>query len=122
MKRTALLCIAALLTACAVAPRQDSYSLVDPKGVDPQRYAQDYSECQSLADQTSVGGNAAAGAGAGAIIGGIFGALLCGRNCATQGAAFGAGYGGTGAAIGGVREQQGALRACLANRGYAILR
>ncbi|MCR4297533.1 MAG: hypothetical protein NUV75_02085 [Gallionella sp.] len=119
-KYLTVLCV--MLAGCAVAPRQMDYSLVDTHKVNIEQYQADYEECAALANQTSVGANAVAGVGVGAVIGGILGAVICGRECANQGAAFGAGYGGVSGAAGGVREQQGALRACLAGRGYNVIR
>ena len=126
---TALL--AAALNGCAVAPvTQDSYSLIDPKGVDMAQYQQDYAECAALANQTRPEDRAVAGAAGGAAFGAVFGAILgaaiCGRDCAGYGAGVGAAsgvaQGAVGGAASGVQEQQVALRRCLAGRGYNVIR
>lgn len=111
-----------VLTGCAVAPRQDSYSLIDPNGVNMAQYQQDYDACAALANQTAVGDRAAGGAMFGALFSAVVGAALCGRNCSAQMAGWGAAGGATGAAGAGVREQQTTLRACLAGRGYRVIR
>jgi len=113
---------ALLLAGCAVAPPRSDYSLIDPQGVDMAQYQRDYADCAQLANQTDVGDRAAGGAVGGAIFGALLGAVLCGRNCVGAGAAGGALGGTTGAAASGVREQQGALRACLSGRGYRVIR
>jgi hypothetical protein len=124
--------VALASTGCAVAPiANPNYSLVDPKGVDPARYDQDYRECAALANQTDVGERAASNAAAGAIAGALIGALLgvaIGGNGSSAG--YGAGIGAAsglshGAAAGtasGVQEQQMALRRCLMGRGYSVIR
>lgn len=122
MKRIMAVLAVSLLAGCAVAPQRDNYSIVDPKGVDPARYRQDYSECAALANQTDVGERAAGGAVGGALFGAVIGSLFCGRNCANQGAMAGAIGGVSGGVGGGVREQQVALRRCLAGRGYNVIR
>ena len=113
---------ALFLFGCAVAPAQMDYSLIDPQGVDMNRYQADYDACAGLANQTDVAANAAVGAGIGGLIFGILGGAICGRECAKQGAAFGVGYGVTSGAVGGVAGQQTTLRACLTGRGYHVIR
>lgn len=123
MKRIAIATLAAALAGCAVAPQvQQNYSYIDPQGVDMDLYAKDYAECSGLALQTNPVDRAAGGAAFGALFGAVLGAVLCGRACVGAGAAGGALGGSTGAAASGVREQQGALRACLAGRGYRVIR
>ncbi len=122
MKRTTAVALCLTLAACAVAPRQDSYSLIDPQGVDMAKYQADYDDCARLADQTNAANRAAGGAVFGALLGAVIGGALCGRNCATSTAAWGAAGGAAGGAGGAVREQQTTLRACLAGRGYRIIR
>lgn len=123
MKKLFVLSAGLLLsTGCAVAPQRLDYSLIDPKNVDMARYGQDYNECAGLANQTDVGERAGQGAAFGAILGAIVGAAICGRNCAGQGAALYGTAGAAGGAAGGVREQQRALRICLAGRGYTVIR
>lgn len=121
MKRiAAILCIA--VAGCAVAPQRMDYSLIDPQGVDMDRYAFDYDDCAYLANQTSVGGRAAGGAIFGALLGAMIGGAICGRACAEAGARGGVVGGTVGAAGSGVREQQTTLRACLQGRGYSVIR
>lgn len=122
MKRIALIPLIAALTACTVAPMRTDYSLIDTKGVDMARYQDDYNECAALANQTDVAERAASGAVFGALLGAVVGGALCGRTCATSVAAWGAGGGTGGAIANGVREQQTALRACLAGRNYRVIR
>jgi hypothetical protein len=124
--------VAVTSTGCAVAPiANPNYSLVDPKGVDPARYDQDYRECAALANQTDVGeraaSTAAAGAVAGALIGALLGVAIGGRGSAAAygagvGAASGVSQGAVAGAASGAQEQQVALRRCLAGRGYSVIR
>jgi len=122
MKQLLILLFVLTLAACAVAPRQDSYSLIDPNGVNMAQYQQDYDQCAALANQTNVGDRAVGGAAFGALFGAVVGAALCGRNCSAQMAGWGAAGGATGAAGRGAQEQQTTLRACLAGRGYRVIR
>lgn len=122
MKRIAAAAIAVALAGCQVAPLRMDYSLIDPQGVDMARYEADYNGCAALANQTDVGERAAGGAAFGVLFGAILGAALCGRGCAGAGAQGGIIGGTTGAVSSGVREQQTALRACLAGRGYRVIR
>lgn len=122
MKALAVLLLWLLLAACAVAPRNDAYSLIDPRGVDMTKYQADYDDCANLANQTSVGERAAGGAVFGALLGAAIGGALCGRNCTKSAAGWGTAGGTGGGVAGGVREQQTALRACLAGRGYRVIR
>jgi len=124
--------VAVTSTGCAVAPiANPNYSLVDPKGIDPAKYEQDYRECAALANQTDVGERAASSAAAGAVAGALIGALLgvaIGRNGsyagygAGVGAASGVSQGAVAGAASGVQEQQMALRRCLIGRGYSVIR
>lgn len=120
--KSIIVILALILSGCAVAPINTNYSLIDSQGVNYAQYERDYADCAALANQTDVANRAAGGAVAGAVFGAILGAMLCGRNCARSGAAGGALGGTTGAVTRGVREQQGALRACLSGRGYRIIR
>ncbi len=122
MKRIALTLFIAALAGCAVAPQRLDYSLIDPAGIDQARYSRDYNECAALADQTNIGNRAAGGAVFGALAGALIGGALCGRNCSRDLAAWGAGAGAVGGTGGGIQEQQHALRACLAGRGYRVIR
>jgi outer membrane lipoprotein SlyB len=130
-RATATILAAVLSTSCAINPQATrSYSLIDPAGVDMQRYEQDYAECAALANQTDTAGRAAgAGAGAavfGAILGALLGAAIGGRGSAGYGAGIGAAYGvgsGVGAGIAsGEAEKAAVLRRCLTGRGYAVIR
>jgi hypothetical protein len=102
--------------------------IVDTKGVDPNRYAQDQSECQQYADQANVAGDAAVGAvggaAGGAALGAITGALVPGVS-AGGGAALGAASGGLlglgGGAYSGVEQRREIFRNCMKNRGYSVL-
>jgi outer membrane lipoprotein SlyB len=136
MSRTLLLALAIAVaitsTGCAVAPvANPNYSLVDPKGVDPAKYDQDYRECAALANQTDVGeratSSAAAGAVAGALIGALLGVAIGGNGSyagygAGMGAASGVSQGAVAGAASGAQEQQLALRRCLIGRGYSVIR
>jgi outer membrane lipoprotein SlyB len=122
-KTVASLLIVSMLAGCAIAPTANpAYSLIDPKGVDMNRYQQDYADCTALANQSDAVANAAAGAAVGAIFGALLGAAIGGRDGARYGAKVGAVSGGGQGAAAGMVEQRVTLRACLQGRGYSVIR
>ncbi len=119
--------LALVLAGCAsIQSTPDAnYSLIDPRGVDMRYYEQDYRECAALANQTNTGQRALAGAIAGAALGALIGNMhkpYGGSGWGSYGAGVGAGAGAGGMAADAEREKQMALRLCLRNRGYAVIR
>lgn len=113
---TVTLTALALVTACA-----NKDVIVDSKGVDMSRYAQDRRECDALTTQVSTGTQAAKSAGVGAVVAGAVGAIF--GNSGTVGRAAGAGgvVGGARGALQGESEKEQVLRNCLRGRGYRVL-
>jgi len=118
----------AFLSGCASAPPTGTSSpvIVDMAGVDPAAYNRDLSECTSLAQQKSVGTDAAVGAAAGALIGGGYGAAWGWDGSSRKsGAGWGAGAGVVeGAVTGGMsgyEERKQIIGNCLRYRGYKVL-
>jgi hypothetical protein len=102
--------------------------IVDTKGVDPNRYAQDKYECEQYSSQANVASDAAigtlGGAAGGAALGAITGALVPGVGVGTAaglGAASGAALGLGGGALSGVEQKREIFRNCMKNRGYSVL-
>jgi hypothetical protein len=119
----------ALLAAMGLAGcTATNQPIVDTKGVDPNRYAQDQAECQQYADQANIAGDTAVGAvggaAGGAALGAITGALVPGVS-AGGGAALGAASGGLlglgGGAYSGVEQRREIFRNCMRGRGYSVL-
>ncbi len=101
--------------------------VVDPKGVNMSNYESDLRDCQQLAGEVSIAGEAAGtalvGATAGAVVGVIGGAIFGdpGRGAAA-GAVYGGGTGAVDGAMTGLRGQTQVVTNCMAGRGYKVLR
>ena len=110
---TALLLLLAL-AGCAANPRP----IIDTKGVDPELYAQDMTECEAYTAEVIIAAGAAKGTAAGAAVGAATGAVTgdVGRS-----AALGGIYGGTRSALDADREQQRVWKNCMRGRGYRVL-
>lgn len=105
------------LTISACAARREV--IIDPKGVDMQRYEADLADCRQVARQvqSSAGGKALGGA----VVGGLVGAVIGNRHTAETGAKLGA-IGG--ASRGGQETHQERLlvmKNCMRDRGYRVL-
>ena len=117
LKSTILLLSAATLGAlagCAAHPEP----IVDTKGVNEERLADDWRECESFAQQVRIESGVARGATVGAVIGAAAGAI--GGN-AGPGAGYGAIYGGSRSGLDADRERQMVFKRCLRGRGYRVL-
>ena len=101
-----------VLTACASKPVVDTYN------VDMEKYAQDLTECENVADQLETGKtiakSATLGAGVGAAIGAIDGDV-------GEGAAVGGVSGGTAGILKSDEERARVTKNCLRHRGYHVL-
>ena len=103
-----------VLAGCAAHPDP----IVDMKGVDPERLARDWDECEAYTEQILISQGIAKGSGAGAAVGAVAGAI---NGDAARGAANGALYGGTRSGLDADREQQDVFKRCLRGRGYRVL-
>ena len=109
---------ACLLAACTTTDE----IVIDRKGVDMGRYAQDKAECETYAEEVRTGAKAARGAGTGAIAGGVLGAIIGDSSeAAARGAGAGAVSGGVRGAIEGERQEVQVVKRCLRGRGYRVL-
>ncbi len=109
-----LLIAAATLAGCAAHPDP----IVDTKGVDPERLAQDWDECEAYSEQIKISKGAAKGAALGGAVGAAGGAI---DDDAAEGAGYGALYGGTRSGLEADREKQQVFKRCLRGRGYRVL-
>ncbi len=115
--RLALIVIVFLSTSCAT--RNRSGIVIDPAGVDMERYQLDLSECQRISEQVEQ--KAAGGVVGGAVVGGVLGAIVGNSSTAARGAGVGAVTGGVGGAGSTHQERQTVVKNCLRNRGYKVL-
>jgi CubicO group peptidase (beta-lactamase class C family) len=96
--------------------------LIDPQGVDLNRFYRDYADCSRLAAAVDPTGQALTGAGVGAVIGALVGNTQRVEGDGVRGALWGAGLGAGVALSAAEQERQQVLRRCLRNRGYAVIR
>ena len=92
--------------------------IVDTKGVDPDKFAQDWDECEAYTEQILVRQGVAKGSAVGAAVGAATGAIY---GNVGEGAASGALYGGTRSGLDADREKQQVFKRCLRGRGYRVL-
>lgn len=117
----AVLCaiVILLLSGCGAAMWKP---LVDQRGRDMNRYAQDEQECRLYAQQVAgPGTQAAAGAVAGALIGALAARVVSRDLDRGQHARAGALLGAGGGAARGHEAEIHAVRECLRGRGYVVL-
>jgi len=112
--RLTFLIIAATLAGCAAHPDP----IVDMKGVDPEKLAQDWDECEAYTEQILVSKGVSKGGAVGAVVGAAAGAI---HGDAAEGAASGALYGGTRSGLDADRDKQRVFKRCLRGRGYQVL-
>ena len=109
-----ILIAACALAACAAHPDP----IVDMKGVDPERLAVDWDECEAYTEQILIGDGVTKGAALGGAVGAAAGAI---HGDVGRGAASGALYGGTRSGLDADRERQRVFKRCLIGRGYRVL-
>ncbi len=124
MRLTGLLMFMLLLTghlgACSSQPRAPGGVIIDERGVNPDDYAADLSECGEYADQVRAGEKVAASTAGGAAVGGAVGAAYE-NSSASKGATAGAVVGAV-RGIGNVsRERSRVVKNCIRHRGYTVL-
>lgn len=104
----------AALAGCAAHPDP----IVDTKGVDPEKLAQDWEECEAYTEQIQISQGVAKGSAVGAAVGAAAGAI---HGDAGDGAATGAILGGTRSGLQADRDKQRVFKRCLRGRGYRVL-
>lgn len=102
------------LSGCAAHPDP----IVDTKGVDPDKFARDWQECEAYSEEIVIAEGAAKGAATGAAVGAIAGAI---DGDAGDGAAYGGLYGATRSGLKADRDKQMVFKRCLRGRGYRVL-
>ena len=112
--KPALLLAVAALVGCAAQPDP----IVDTKGVDPERLAADWAECERYTEEIQIGDGVARGGATGAVVGTVAGAI---DGDTGRGAATGALYGATRSGLDADREKQEVFKRCLRGRGYRVL-
>ena len=103
-----------VLAGCAA--HQDP--IVDTKGVDPEKFAQDWEECEAYTEQIRMSQGVAKGSAVGAAVGAAAGAI---HGDVGDGAASGALLGGTRSGLKADRDKQRVFKRCLRGRGYNVL-
>src|SRR5512132_2113151 len=112
--------VAIVLALGAAACSSDP--IVDMKGVDKERYSQDFAECRQYADQVDVARSAGGGALLGAAGGAAVGAITGSPERAPRSAGAPAGTSGLFAGgASGANKEQGVVRNRLRGRGYHVL-
>ncbi len=104
----------AVFAGCAAHPDP----IVDTKGVDPAKLAQDWDECEAYTEQIHTSQGVARGGAVGAAVGAAAGAV---HGNAGDGAATGALLGGTRSGLQADRDKQMVFKRCLRGRGYRVL-
>lgn len=112
--RIAALASLVLFSGCAAHPDP----IVDMKGVDPDKFALDWQECEAYSEEIVIAKGAAKGAATGAVVGAAAGAI---DGDAEEGAAYGGLYGATRSGLRADRDQQMVFKRCLRGRGYRVL-
>ena len=102
------------LTGCAANPNP----IIDTKGVDKARMAEDWQECEQISKEVNVPTGVAKGAGLGAAVGAVAGAI---SGDVSEAAGYGALYGGTRSGLDADKEQSKVFKRCMKGRGYRVL-
>jgi hypothetical protein len=108
--------VAALVAGCAAHPDP----IIDTKGVDPERLAEDWDECEAYTEEIIVAQGVGKGAAVGAAVGAATGAVSSRRDVG-EAAGVGAIYGGTRSGLDADREKQKVFKNCMRGRGYRVL-
>jgi outer membrane lipoprotein SlyB len=116
IRSPAALLIAVAIAGCAAHPDP----IIDTKGVDPERLAQDWAECEAYTEEIVMAQGVGKGAAAGAAVGAATGAVSNRRDI-DEAAGLGAIYGGTRSGLDADRQQQQVFKNCMRGRGYRVL-
>ena len=103
-----------IIAGCAAHPDP----IVDTKGIDPERLARDWDECEAYTEEILISQGVSKGSAVGAAVGAAAGAI---HGDAGRGAANGALYGGTRSGLDADRDKQQVFKRCLRGRGYRVL-
>lgn len=109
-----LLLVAVVLAGCAAHPDP----IIDMRGVDEDRLAVDWEECEAYSEEVVIAAGVARGSATGAAVGAIAGAI---NGDVERAAANGALYGGTRSGLDADEDQQRVFKRCLSGRGYRVL-
>lgn len=112
----AALLIAIAIAGCAAHPDP----IIDTKGVDPERLAEDWAECEAYTEEIVVAKGVGKGAAAGAAAGAATGAVS-NRREVDEAAGLGAIYGGARSGLDADRQKQQVFKNCMRGRGYRVL-
>lgn len=108
--------LAALAGGCAAHPDP----IIDTKGVDPERLAEDWDECEAYTEEIIVAQGVGKGAAVGAAVGAATGAVSSRRDVG-EAVGVGAIYGGTRSGLDADRQKQKVFKNCMRGRGYRVL-
>jgi len=109
-----ILGLATVIAGCAAHPDP----IVDMKGVNPEKLAADWADCEGYSREIGVSKGVAKGAGVGGGVGAVAGAI---NGDVGRGAANGALVGATHSGLDADREKQRVFKRCLRGRGYRVL-
>ncbi|MDJ0759344.1 MAG: hypothetical protein QNJ19_08090 [Woeseiaceae bacterium] len=112
--RISSILLLALLAGCAANPNP----IIDTKGVDKARMAEDWQECEQISKEVNVPTGVAKGAGLGAAVGAAAGAI---GGDVSESAGWGALWGGTRSGLDADKEQSKVFKRCMKGRGYRVL-
>lgn len=108
--------IVSMVAGCAAHPDP----IIDTKGVDPDRLAQDWDECEVYTEEIIIAQGVGKGAAVGAAVGAATGAVS-NRREVDEAAGLGAIYGGTRSGLDADRQKQQVFKNCMRGRGYRVL-
>jgi hypothetical protein len=111
-----LLAGTALFTGCAAHPDP----IIDTQGVDPERLAEDWEDCEAYTEEIIIAAGVGKGAALGAGVGAAAGAAS-NRREVDEAAGLGAIYGATRSGLDADREKQRVFKNCMRGRGYRVL-
>ena len=109
-----LLVILTVIAGCAAHPDP----IVDMRGVNPNRLARDWDDCEGYSEEIKITKGVAKGTATGAGVGAIGGAI---NNDIGRAAANGALIGATRFGLKADRDKQMVFKRCLRGRGYRVL-
>ena len=108
--------IVSMVAGCAAHPDP----IIDTKGVDPDRLAEDWDECEVYTEEIIIAQGVGKGVAVGAAVGAATGAVS-NRREVDEAAGLGAIYGGTRSGLDADRQKQQVFKNCMRGRGYRVL-